>query len=192
MRSESLPGQSHPLGATVRGDGVNFCVYSQHCTGLELLLFDDVNGPRPARVLAFDPAKNKTFHYWHMYVPGLASGQLYGYRAYGPFEPNKGLRYDGTKVLLDPYVKAVAKCPNYDRTAAIAPGDNCRAAFKGLVVDTGAYDWEDDKSLRIPYSRTVIYEMHVAGFTRHPSSGVSAEKRGTYDGLVEKIPYLKS
>jgi glycogen operon protein len=192
MRSESLPGQSHPLGATVRGDGVNFCVYSQHCTGLELLLFDDVNGPRPARVLAFDPAKNKTFHYWHMYVPGLASGQLYGYRAYGPFEPNKGLRYDGKKVLLDPYVKAVAKCPNYDRTAAIAPGDNCRAAFKGLVVDTGAYDWEDDKSLRIPYSRTVIYEMHVAGFTRHPSSGVSAEKRGTYDGLVEKIPYLKS
>ena len=191
MRPEILPGQSHPLGATVTGDGVNFCVYSQHCTSLELLLFDDVNDPRPARVLAFDPAMHKTFYYWHMFVRGIKAGQLYGFRAYGPFAPEKGLRYDGTKVLLDPYVKAVAKCPQYDRKAAIAPGDNCGKAFKGLVVDTGAYDWEDDESLRIPYSRTVIYEMHVAGFTRHPSSGVSAEKRGTYSGLVEKIPYLK-
>ncbi|MGB7567972.1 MAG: glycogen debranching protein GlgX [Chitinivibrionales bacterium] len=192
MRSEILPGQSYPLGATVNGDGVNFCVFSQHCTGLELLLFDDVNDPRPSRVLTFDPAIHKTFYYWHMFVPGLASGQLYGYRARGPFEPHNGLRYDGTKVLLDPYVKAVAKCPAYDRAAAIAPGDNCARAFKGLVVDTSSYDWEDDTSLRIPYSRTVIYEMHVAGFTRHLSSGVAAAKRGTYDGLVEKIPYLKS
>jgi glycogen operon protein len=187
-----LPGTSYPLGATVFPSGVNFSVFSQHCNSLELLLFDDLGDTKPARVIAFDPNKNKTFYYWHLFVPGLTSGQLYTYRAYGPFDPGKGLRFDGTKVLLDPYVKAVARCPGYDRKAAAAPGDNCAHALKGVIVDPRSYDWEGDFPLRIPYSKTIIYELHVGGFTRHPSSGVAPAKRGTYAGLIEKIPYLQS
>ena len=190
--SAVLPGTSYPLGATVFPSGVNFSVFSQHCNSLELLLFDDAADTKPARVIAFDPNKNKTFYYWHLFVPGLTSGQLYAFRAYGPFDPGKGLRFDGTKVLLDPYVKAVAKCRGYDRKAAAAPGDNCAHALKGVIVDPKSYDWEGDFPLRIPYAKTIIYELHVGGFTRHSSSGLSPAKRGTYAGLIEKIPYLKA
>jgi len=191
MASDILPGISHPLGATVFPDGVNFCLYSHNGAGVELLLFDDVNDGKP-RVLRFDPQVNKTFYYWHMFARGLVPGQLYGYRVYGPYAPEKGMRFDATKVLLDPYARAIAKCPHYDRSAAMRTGDNCGQALKAVVVDPTAYDWQGDAPLHIPFSRTLIYEMHVGGFTRHPSSGVAEKKRGTYDGLVEKIPYLKN
>jgi glycogen operon protein len=101
------------------------------------------------------------------------------------------MRFDGSKVLLDPYARAIAKNPHYDRQAAIRPGDNVKSAHKGVVIDVADYDWEGDSPLHVPYSRTIIYELHVGGFTRHPSSGVSEIKRGTYAGLIEKIPYLK-
>jgi glycogen operon protein len=188
--SEILLGQSHPLGATVRPGGVNFSVYSHNATAVELLLFDDVDDSKP-RVIRFDPAVNKTFYYWHMFVAGLKPGMLYGLRVYGPYAPEKGLRFDGSKVLLDPYARAIAKCPRYEREAAMRPGDNCAHALKAVIVDYGSYDWDGDTPLHIPYNRTVIYEMHVGGFTRHHSSGVSQALRGTYDGLVEKIPYLR-
>ena len=124
-------------------------------------------------------------------MPGIQPGQIYGYRAYGSFAPGKGLRYDADKILLDPYGKAVAVPERYSRVSACAPGDNCATAMKSVVADPGLYDWEGDTPLKRPFAETVIYEMHVRGFTRHPSSGLPAETRGTYRGLIDKIPYLK-
>jgi glycogen operon protein len=191
LNQDILPGRSFPLGATVYPNGVNFCIYSKNCIALELLLFDAPDAPRPARVIQLAPKQNKTFYYWHVFVPGIGAGQVYAYRAYGPFAPEKGHRFDGTKVLLDPYAKAVVGWEYYSREAAIYPGDNCAQALRGVVVDPSTYDWEGDIPLCIPYAKTVIYEMHVGGFTRNPNSGLPCEKRGTYAGLVEKIPYLK-
>jgi glycogen operon protein len=187
---ETGKGQSDPLGATPYADGVNFSVFSKNCTAIELLLFDKADAPEPAAVLRLDPRKNKTYHYWHIFVAGLKPGQLYGYRALGPFEPQKGLRFDPEKVLLDPYGRSVCVPETYSRLAASQKGDNTHNAMKSVVADLSAYDWEGDTPLKRPFSRTVIYEMHVAGFTRHPSSGVAPEKRGTYAGLIDKIPYL--
>ena len=125
------------------------------------------------------------------FVANLQPGQIYAYRAYGEFAPEKGQRFDKTKVLLDPYAKAIVGDEFYDREAASRRGNNCPQALKGVVVDPSTYDWERDRHPRIPYSASVIYEMHVGGFTRDPNSGVAAHKRGTYAGLIEKIPYLK-
>jgi isoamylase len=186
------PGKSFPLGATVYPDGVNFSIYSKNSTAVELLFFDHVEDPQPSRVISLTAEPNRTFHYWHVSVPDLGPGQLYGYRAYGPFEPEKGHRFDSDKVLLDPYGRAVAVPPNYDRQAAARPGDNTPVAMKSVVVDPDSYDWEGDAPLKRPFSQTVIYEMHVGGFTRHPSSKVRPEKRGTYAGVAEKIPYLEN
>ncbi len=182
--------RSFPLGATAVAGGVNFSIYSKSSTAMELLLFDEVDAAVPSRVVRFDPRSDRTGHYWHVFVPGLASGQIYGYRAHGPFDPARGQRFDPEKVLVDPYARAIAVPPGYSRLAATLPGDNAGSAMKSVVVDRRSYDWEGDRPLRHPFARTIIYEMHVAGFTRHPSSGVPAEKRGTYAGLIEKIPYL--
>jgi isoamylase len=190
--SDVLPGRNYPLGATVYPNGVNFCVFSRNCHALELLLFDGVDDQRPVRVIQLDPDRNRTFYYWHVFVPGIGPGQLYGYRAYGPVAPEQGHRFDGEKILLDPYAQAVAIGTNYDREAAVRPGDNCAHAMKGVVVDPRAYDWEDDAPVTLPYASTIIYELHVGGFTRHPSSGVAPEKRGTFAGLIERIPHLQS
>lgn len=186
-----LPGRSFPLGATVSPEGVNFCVYSSTCNELELLLFDAPDAPRPSRVIPFDREHHWSVNYWHLFVVGLKPGQVYAYRAYGAFAPEKGLRFDGNKVLIDPYAKAIVGWENYDRKAACHPGDNCDRALRSAVVDLCNYDWEDDFPLQIPYAQTIIYELHVGGFTLHPSSGVAPEKRGTYAGLIEKIPYLQ-
>jgi isoamylase len=189
-RAESA-GRTSPLGATVFRGGVNFSVFSRMATGMELLLFDRGDDSRPARVIPIDPRTNRVYHYWHVFVPGLEPGQLYGYRAQGPFDPANGLRFDPAKVLLDPYGRGVVVPKNYDREAAGLPGDNAATAMKSVVLDAGAYDWEGDTPLQRPSSRSIIYEMHVRGFTAHPSSGVSETKRGTYAGLIEKIPYLQ-
>jgi glycogen operon protein len=184
-------GTSFPLGATVSPNGVNFSVFSKNSTLVELLLFNHMDDAKPAIVIPLDPWKNRSYHYWHVFVPGLQPGQIYGYRAYGSFAPGKGLRFDPDKLLIDPYGKAVAVPERYSRVSASAPGDNCPTAMKSVVVDVRSYDWEGDAPLKRPFAQTVIYEMHVAGFTRHPNSGVAPEKRGTYAGLIEKIPYLK-
>ncbi|HPS93332.1 MAG TPA: glycogen debranching protein GlgX [Deltaproteobacteria bacterium] len=191
MRSDVQPGKSYQLGATVLQDGVNFSVYSKSCYSVEILLFDDADDVRPSRVITLDPKTNRTFYYWHAYVPGLKAGQLYGYRVHGPFDPGRGLLYDGHKVLLDPYTKAIAIGRNYDRSDACRPGDNIAFAPKSVVVDPLDYNWEGDEPVRNPYTTSVIYELHVGGFTRHQSSGLGVEKRGTYAGLIEKIDYLK-
>jgi isoamylase len=187
----SATGNSCPLGATVFPGGANFSVFSREAAAVDLLLFDREDDPRPVRVIPFDPLANRTYHYWHMFVPGLRPGQLYGYRVHGPFDPASGMRFDPAKVLLDPYGRGVVVPGNYSRHAASLEGDNTATAMKSVVVDTHAYDWEGDKPLHRPSSKTIIYEMHVRGFTRHPGSGIADKLRGTYAGLIEKIPYLQ-
>ena len=184
-------GKSAPLGASVCDGGVNFSVFSKNATQIDLLLFPDEQAIEPVRVIALDPHRHRTYHYWHAFVPGLGPGQVYAYRAHGPMAPQLGLRFDSNKVLLDPYGVAVAVPAAYDRHAATRPGDNAATAMKSVVADPGSYDWEGDAPLRRPAAETVIYELHVRGFTRHPNSGIAPDKRGTYAGLVEKIPYLQ-
>jgi glycogen operon protein len=179
------------LGATARDGGVNFSLYSRSASKVELLFFDREDDAKPSRIIPIEPATNRTYHYWHVFVPGAQHGQIYGYRVSGPREPALGLRFDNTKVLLDPYTRSVIVPQNYSREAASRPGDNARAAMKSVVVNSGGYDWEGDKPLHRPSSRTIIYEMHTRGFTVHPSSGVPEKIRGTYRGLIEKIPYLQ-
>ncbi len=184
-------GTSSPLGATSLRDGANFSVFAKNATGVELLLFDGVDDNRPSRVIRLDPATNRSYHYWHVFMPDVKEGQIYGYRVNGPSDPANGMRFDPSKVLLDPYGRGVVVPKNYNRAAAGREGDNAATAMKSVVVDPRSYDWEGDAPLKRPSSRTVVYEMHVAGFTRNPNSGVSPDKRGTYAGLIEKIPYLE-
>ena len=180
-----------PLGATVLSAGVNFAVFSKYAEAVQLLLFDRPADAAPSHVIDLDPGVNRTNYYWHVFVPHLGPGQTYAWRVQGPSRPGDGHRFDGKKVLLDPYGLAVVGQDIYDRQAARRPGDNCAHALRSVVVDTAAYDWEDDRPLLPPRGREVIYEMHVAAFTAHPSSGVTEHLRGTFAGLIEKIDYLK-
>jgi glycogen operon protein len=184
-------GQAAPIGATVADGGVNFSVFSRNAVGVELLFFDREDDARPARVIRLDSAANRTYHYWHTFVDAVESGQLYAYRVQGPFAPAIGMRFDSRKILLDPYGRGVVVPKNYDREAARRPSDNCTTAMKSVVVDPSTYDWEGDTPLRHSSARTIVYEMHVRGFTRHQSSGLGGNLRGTYAGLIQKIPYLK-
>ncbi|MCB0553876.1 MAG: glycogen debranching protein GlgX [Phaeodactylibacter sp.] len=188
---KASPGKSFPLGATLYPEGCNFCLFTKNATAVELLLFDAAEGHSfPVHAFHLNPESNKTFYYWHIFIPGIREGQLYGWRVHGPFIPEEGYRFDPHKVLIDPYARAVAM-ETYDREAAILPGDNCARAIKSVVVGPNHYDWEDDRPIKHPFAKSVIYEMHLGGFTKHPSSGVREEWRGTFRGLIEKIPYLK-
>lgn len=171
--------------------GVNFNLFSRHATGVELLLFDREDDAIPTRSITLDPRYNRTYNYWHVFVPKIQSGQLYAYRVLGPSEPQCGMRFDSQKVLLDPYGRAVVVPRGYARDAASRPGDNASSAMKSVVVDPYDYDWEGDAPLQRPSASTIIYEMHVGGFTRNPNSGVADAKRGTFAGLIDKIPYLQ-
>jgi isoamylase len=173
------PGQSHPLGSTVTPGGTNFSLWSRSATSMDLLLYDGQDLFVPTRVIRLDPRVNRTFTYWHVLVPDVRPGQVYAWRATGPDEPHLGLRHDPDAQLLDPYAAAVLMEP----TAG--------GGLRGVVADLGTYDWEGDTPLRHPFSRSVVYELHVKGFTAHPSSGIDPQRRGTYAGLVEKIPYLQ-
>jgi isoamylase len=184
-------GQSSPLGATVKTNGVNFSVYSRNASSIELLFFEREDDGKPERVIAIDPITDRTYHYWHVFVPGAQAGQIYAYRVHGTFDPATGLRFDPDKLLLDPYGRGVVVPRNYDRGGARQQGDNAATAMKSVIIDPHTYDWEGDVPLARPSSRTVVYEMHVRGFTRHPSSGIAEKLRGTYAGLIEKIPYLR-
>jgi glycogen operon protein len=183
-------GASAPLGATVTRDGVNFSVFSKRATDVDLVFFDQVDNPTPSRVIRIDPVANRTYHYWHVFVPRVKAGQIYGFRVNGPFDPSMGLRFDSSKVLLDPYGRGVVVPSGYNRAAAHDKGDNAATAMKSVVVDPSQYDWEGDQPLHRPSAQTIVYEMHVRGLTRHPSSGLPDATRGTYAGVIAKIPYL--
>ena len=125
-------------------------------------------------------------------MPDVEPGQVYAWRVHGAFDPAAGLRHDGSALLLDPYGVAVTVPTGYDRMAGARPGRDPRTAMKSVVADLSVYDWEGDVPLGRPFARTVIYELHVRGFTAHPTSGVDRHLAGTYAGLVAKIPYLRS
>jgi isoamylase len=184
------PGRAYPLGATVEGDGVNFSLFSKAGTGVELLLFDQYDDPQPAHTIVLDPQRNKTFYYWHVLVHGIGPGQLYGYRVAGPYRPEVGHRFNYSKVLLDPYALCVSYGDNWSRQEARGFSTNYASSLKARVVDTSDFDWEGDELLGLSFGDMVIYEMHVRGLTRHPSSGVEAP--GAFSGVIEKIPYLKA
>jgi len=185
------PGTSFPLGARISADGVNFSVFSKRATAVQLLFFDRADAATPTRVIDLDPRTQRSYHYWHAFVPGITAGQIYAYRVDGPFNPGKGRRFDRDKVLLDPYGRCVARPAGWSRAAARQPGDNCASALKSVVADPRAYDWENDRPPLTSVARTVVYEMHVGAFTRHPNSGVAPHRRGTYLGVIDKIPYLQ-
>ncbi|MCP9775038.1 glycogen debranching protein GlgX [Cyanobium sp. WAJ14-Wanaka] len=181
------PGSSSPLGATPLSGGVNFSIYSKDATAVELCLFDSPDAVEPSQVYRLEGEQYRTFHYWHCFVAGLSPGQVYGYRVEGPYELDRGLLFDVNNLLLDPYGLALVMPANYRRTAS----QLVDRSMKSVVVDPAAYDWEGDKPLRRPSRDSVIYELHVKGFTADPSSGVEAPNAGTYLGLIEKIPYLQ-
>lgn len=181
-------GHRNPPGASPDANGVNFSVFSRHATAVELLLFRRADSPEPFQVIPLDVETHRTFFVWHVYVQDLPIGTWYAWRMDGPNDAREsGLRFDRQKVLLDPWARAVSD-KIWQRAVACRQGDNLRVSMRGIIVDNG-YDWEGDTPLPLVHETCVIYEMHVGGFTRHPSSGV--KHPGTFAGLIEKIPYLQ-
>jgi isoamylase len=188
-RYVTSPGEPHPLGASVCDGGVNFSLYSRSATCVELLLFDRLDDESPKQIVRLDPRVHRTLRYWHVFVHGIGNGQIYGYRVHGPHAPREGSRFDPDKVLLDPYARAIVYGDERAHEEACRPGANIRTAMKSLVVDIGTYDWKGVERPHVDPQDRIIYEMHVRGFTRHPSAGVAHP--GTFSGLTEKIAYLK-
>ena len=184
------PGRPYPLGATWDGAGVNFALFSENATGVELCLF---NGPDDDAERARIPVRERTDQVFHCYLPDVRPGQYYGYRVHGPYEPHNGHRFNPAKLLLDPYAKAITGAIKWSNALfAYKVGgpqedlepdpDNSAAGVPKCVVIDNAFTWEDDKPLGIPWNRTVIYECHVKGMTmQHPQ--VDPALRGTYLGL---------
>src|SRR6516162_10173216 len=186
---ETEPGQPHPLGATVDKEGVNFSVFSRNATSVELLLFVRQEDVQPIQIIKLEPPNHQTFFFWHVYLRGLKPGAHYAYRVDGPQDLHgNGFRFNRNKVLVDPYSLGNTMT-RFNRDDAVGPADNLTASMRSVVIDVHDYDWEGDQPLRRPMKDMIIYEMHVAGFTRHPSSGV--KQPGTFSGVIEKIPYLK-
>ena len=190
-----------PLGAHQQGEGVNFALLSRNASRVRLELFARVEDATPTRTVDFDPLRNRTGDVWHVWIEGLQPGQLYAYRIDGPYQPEDGQRFNFHKLLLDPFARAISHLPDWDFGPArgydpAAPEldlacssiDNAGAMPK-CVFTHEYFDWQDDLPPRHPWSKTVIYEIHVRGFTVHPNTGVSHP--GTYRGLMEKIPYLQ-
>jgi len=171
-----------PYGAVIGDSGVQFVVFSRSATEMRLLLYNDVDDTEPSEILNFDPNQNRWGDIWSIYVPGLQPGQLYHFQASGPHDPSRGLRFDANARLIDPYAKALAGTFQPSTDGIIRPP-------KCVVVDDH-FDWAGDRHLKTDISESVIYEMHVRGFTEHDSSGV--KHPGSYLGVIEKIPYLKS
>ena len=189
-RFTTQPGRPHPLGATPDADGTNFALFSQHATTVELLLFERHDLPKPVKSIRLDPSVNRTFYFWHVHVAGVTAGMAYAYRVDGPKDVSAaGHRYNPNKVLIDPYGRGTTSTV-WDRVAACGPDDNVARSLRSIVIDMTDYDWEGDQPLRRTMQETVIYEMHVRGFTKSPTSGASHP--GTYLGVIDKIPYLQS
>ena len=186
MQQRSHPSLdfTHPLpyGALVWEGGVQFVVFSRHATGMRVLLYNRVRDREPAEIIELDPESDRWGDMWSVFVPGIGAGQLYHFQADGPFEPQLGHRFDSRARLIDPYAKALA--------GEFQPAPDGIIRPPKCVVVEDHFDWQGDRHLRRPLSETVIYEMHVRGFTRHRSSGT--KDPGTYLGIIEKIPYLKS
>ncbi|MGW0834876.1 glycogen debranching protein GlgX [Streptomyces prunicolor] len=187
--SDVTPGRPQPLGPTVDADGVNFSLFSEHATRVDLLLFEHCDSPQPYRTITLLPDRHRSFHFWHCHVSGIGAGQVYAFRIDGPRDNGElGTRFDHRKVLIDPYARANIN-GRWERTHAIGPGDNVESCMRSLVVDLDDYDWEGDTPLRTPMAETVVYEMHVRGLTASPTS--DAERPGTFSAVIDKIPHLR-
>jgi isoamylase len=193
MSIRAWPGQPYPLGATWDGQGVNFAIFSQHATGAELCLFEKL---APAVEVVRIPMRERTDQIFHCYLPDVRPGQLYGYRMHGPYDPERGLRFNPAQLLIDPYAKAISgtiqwndalfayKLRSPKQDLEINPQDSAAGVPKCVVVDS-AFTWGDDRQPRVPWNRTVIYECHVKGMTiQHPE--VPPRQRGTYLGLASE------
>ncbi|MBS3953230.1 MAG: glycogen debranching protein GlgX [Methylomicrobium sp.] len=181
------PGNPYPLGAKPNSGGVNFSIFSRFATSVELFLFESSESEYPFQVIILEQ-ENRTFFSWHVFVKELPLGTWYTWRIDGPYDPaGRGLRFDKQKQILDPWARAISQ-KNWDRGAACQPGDNLNRSMRCVVVDD-EYEWEGDKPYNIRSQKAIVYELHVGGFTRHPSAQV--DKPGTFAGLIEKIPYLK-
>jgi glycogen operon protein len=187
------PGHSYPLGATWDGKGVNFALFSEHATQVELCLFDAVDAEQETHRI---PLPEYTDQVWHAYLPEVLPGQLYGYRVHGPYEPQQGHRFNPNKIVFDPYAKAIGRDVRWaDELFAYRLGDpeadlsfdardNAAYAPLAVVIDP-AFTWGDDRAPRTPWHKTIIYELHVKGFTQlHPA--VPDRLRGTYVGLASE------
>jgi glycogen operon protein len=185
------PGFPYPLGATWDGAGVNFALFSEHAAKVELCLFDSVYAQAEATRIVLP---EQTDQVWHGYLPDARPGQFYGYRVHGPYEPDAGQRFNPNKLVLDPYAKAIGRKGHWSdamfgykigdpaEDLSFDDRDNAAYASLGMVIDP-AFTWGEDRPPRIPWHKTIIYEMHVKGFTkRHPD--VPEELRGTYAGLT--------
>lgn len=198
MRTTAYPGSPFPLGATWDGEGVNFALFSENATAVDLCLFDSkTNKEKRIRVKEVDD------HIWHVYIPKLKPGQLYGYRVYGPYEPQNGHRFNPNKLLIDPYAKALSdrvewskaifgyEIDNAEEDLSFSEEDSAPYIPKSVVVDQ-SFDWEGDKAPKIPYHKSIIYEAHVKGLTQlHPD--IPEDIRGTYAAIAHPgiIQYLK-
>src|SRR6476661_8155955 len=172
MVMRSWPGSPYPQGATWDGSGVNFALFSENATGAELCLIDGPSGNRETRVRITE----QTDQVWHIYLPEVRPGQRYGFRVDGPYDPANGLRFNPAKLLFDPYAKAIAGTIRWrdavfgyrigDPKADLSPDRRDSAQFvpKSVVIDQ-AFSWGDDRPPRIPWKETIIYEVHVKGFT---------------------------
>jgi len=189
-----VEGSPSPLGACWHraSQSWNFALYSKHATEVTLLLYGDDDYCLPLYEIAHDYRVNKSGRVWHCRVPAarIPGARYYAYRVDGPREPENGFRFDPAKILLDPYARAVFFPPAFDREAARRPGSNAGRAPLGVMGPIPANGVADEQQPRHT-SDTVIYEMHVKGFTCRPNSGVRADRRGTFAGVVDKIPYLK-
>lgn len=197
----SLPGTPLPLGASVAKDGVNFSVFSRNATKVFLEFYSASEDSEPYAQVEFSPSENRTGDIWHAFVSGIKPGSLYLFRVDGPFEPSKGHRFNVHQRLFDPYAKAITPVSVFynlppDYSAPLDKNDiehgknQCAKVFpKCVVVDNENFDWQGDKPINRPLSESVIYEVHLKGFTAGKNAGVSCP--GTYAGFIEKIPYLK-
>jgi len=184
-------GQPRPLGATLRPDGVNFALYSENATAVELLLYARARDPEPAQTIRLEHRQHRAVNTWHVFVQGVRHGQAYAWRVYGPWDPASGHRFEPARALLDPYARVVVpRGPEpADAEAASQPHGAARAGrWVSLVCDPSRFDWQGVEPPRTPPTRRIIYEMHLRGFTRHPSARAAAP--GTCDALIDKIPYL--
>jgi isoamylase len=180
-------GSRQPLGATAGEGGVNFAVFSPRAARVWLRLYRGAADAGPLAEIELDPAVHRTFGFWHVFVAGARAGWFYTWRADGPAKPEAGLRFDARRELLDPWARLVSDAV-WDRDAALQ--GRADSSMRAEIAAADDYDWDGDGPLRRPLRDAVIYELHVAGFTRHPSSAVA--EAGTFRGLVDKIPYLQS
>lgn len=183
------PGMRYPLGASWRSEGTNFSVFSRHATSVQLLLYERSDSAKPFQTVELDPSANRTFFFWHVYVVGLPLGTHYTWKVDGPADTaGSGFRFDRRRELLDPWARAVTNCLWNRQEARLADAQSW-PAMRAMIIEDG-YDWEGDRPIEHPSEQTIIYEMHVGGFTKHPSAGV--RHPGTFAAVIEKIPYLKS